>query len=122
LEFAREREQFGRPLTRFQMVQERLADMTAELLASRALVLRCARRRDRGTETAADLAAAKLYATEAASRAAEQAVVLHGGRGYTSAFPVERLLRDSYGLRIYEGTSLIQKGILARALQEPGGE
>jgi alkylation response protein AidB-like acyl-CoA dehydrogenase len=122
LSFVTKREQFGRTLDRFQMVQERIADMAVELLASRALVLRCARRRDAGVETDGDLAAAKLYSTEAAARACDQAVLLHGGRGYSSAYPVERLLRDIMGLRIYEGTSMIQKGLLARAfLRRPGG-
>jgi alkylation response protein AidB-like acyl-CoA dehydrogenase len=115
------REQFGRTLDRFQMVQERIADMAVELLASRALVLRCAARRDAGTETDGDLAAAKLFATEAAARACDQAIMLHGGRGYSSAYPVERLLRDVLGLRIYEGTSMIQKGLLARAFLHPRG-
>ena len=115
LRFVTTREQFGRTIDRFQMVQERIADMAVELLASRALVLRCARRRDAGVETDGDLAAAKLYSTEAAARACDQAVLLHGGRGYSSAYPVERLLRDVMGLRIYEGTSMIQKGLLARA-------
>jgi alkylation response protein AidB-like acyl-CoA dehydrogenase len=114
--FTRQREQFGKPLASYQMVQERVADMTVELMAARALVYRCARRRDAGTEIHADLAAAKLYATESASRAAEQAVMLHGGRGYSTEYPVERLLRDSIGLRIYEGTSMIQKLILSRAV------
>jgi butyryl-CoA dehydrogenase len=59
---------------------------------------------------------AKLFATEAAARAAEESLMLHGGRGYSSAFPPERLLRDIQGLRIYEGTSMIQKTILGRAL------
>jgi alkylation response protein AidB-like acyl-CoA dehydrogenase len=103
------------------MVQERIADMAVELLASRALVLRCAARRDAGTETDGDLAAAKLFATEAAARACDQAIMLHGGRGYSSAYPVERLLRDVLGLRIYEGTSMIQKGLLARAFLHPRG-
>ncbi len=110
------RRQFGKPLAAFQMVQERIADMAAELIASRALVHRCARRRDANRETPADVALAKLVATEAASRAAEQSLLLHGGRGYTSAYPPERLLRDSIALRIYEGTTAIQKSILARAL------
>ena len=114
--FAKSREQFGRPIAKFQMVQERLADMTVELLASRQLVWRCARRREQGLETTGDLAAAKLYSTEAAARAADQAVLLHGGRGYSTEYPVERLLRDIMGLRIYEGTSMIQKAILGRAV------
>lgn len=116
--FTKQREQFGKPIASYQMVQERIADMTVELMAARGLVYRCARRRIAGTETHADLAAAKLYATEAASRAAEQAVMLHGGRGYSTEHSVERLLRDSIGLRIYEGTSMIQKLIVSRAVLE----
>jgi butyryl-CoA dehydrogenase len=106
-------------LAGFQMVQERLADLWVELCASRALVHRCARRRAEGHETPADLASAKLYATEAAARAADTALQLHGGAGYTSAQLPERLLRDIQALRIYEGTSLIQKSIIARQLVGP---
>jgi alkylation response protein AidB-like acyl-CoA dehydrogenase len=116
VQFTNERQQFGQPLAQFQMVQERLADMLTSLHASRALVHRCARRRANGTETHADVAMAKLQATEAAATACDQAVMLHGARGYSSAFPVERLWRDVQALRIYEGTSMIQKGILARML------
>lgn len=111
-----QRVQFGKPLAAFQMVQERLADMLVELHAARALVWRCARRRDAGIEHQADLAMAKLHATEAAARAADTALQLHGGAGYSSAHLPERLLRDIQGLRIYEGASLVQKVILARAL------
>ena len=116
VQFTTGRQQFGKPLAQFQMVQERLADLLTSLHASRGLVHRCALRRAAGTETHADLAMAKLYATEAAGRAAEEAVMLHGARGYSSQFPVERLWRDVQALRIYEGTSLIQKGILGRML------
>lgn len=116
--FTSERRQFGQPLAQLQMVQERLADLLTSLHASRGLVYRCAQRRAAGTETPADVAMAKLHATEAAAAATEQAVLLHGARGYSSAFPVERLWRDIQALRIYEGTSLIQKTILARALTE----
>lgn len=116
LAFTGARRQFGKALTQFQMVQERLADLATELHAARALVWRCAALRAAGRETPADLAMAKLYATEAASRAADVAVQLHGGRGYTSAYPAERLLRDAAALRIYEGTSMIQKTIIARGL------
>jgi alkylation response protein AidB-like acyl-CoA dehydrogenase len=86
---------------------------------TRGLVHRCARRRAEGTETHADVAMAKLAATEAAARACEEAVMLHGARGYSSAHPVERLWRDVQALRIYEGTSLIQKTILGRMLATP---
>ncbi|MCA8977277.1 MAG: acyl-CoA dehydrogenase, partial [Planctomycetes bacterium] len=117
--FTVDREQFGQRLADFQMVQERLADHLTALHASRALVHRCARRRLDGSETHADVAMAKLHATEAAAKACEDAVMLHGARGYTSAFPVERLWRDIQALRIYEGTSMIQKTILARMLTTP---
>jgi len=110
------RQQFGQPLSGFQMVQERLADHFTSLHASRALVHRCARRRAEGSETHADVAMAKLFATEAAAKACEDAVMLHGSRGYTSAYPVERLWRDVQALRIYEGASMIQKTILARMI------
>jgi len=116
VEFTIGRQQFGQPLAQFQMVQERLADMLTSLHASRGLVHRCALRRAAGIETHADLAMAKLHATEAAAHAAEQAVMLHGARGYSSAFPAERLWRDVQALRIYEGTSMIQKTILGRML------
>ena len=95
---------------------ERLADMLTSLHMTRGLVHRCARRRAEGTETHADVAMAKLAATEAAARACEEAVMLHGARGYSSAYVPERLLRDIHALRIYEGASLIQKTLLARAL------
>lgn len=119
VEFTMGREQFGKPLAAFQMVQERLADHFTSLHCSRALVYRCARRRAAGTETHADVAMAKLQATEAGARACEQAVMLHGARGYTSAWPVERMWRDIQALRIYEGTSMIQKSIIARLLTQP---
>lgn len=117
--FTSKREQFGQPIANFQMVQERLADHFTSLHASRALVHRCARRRAAGTETHADVAMAKLQATEAAAKACEDAVMLHGARGYASTYPVERLWRDVQALRIYEGTSMIQKTILARLLTTP---
>jgi alkylation response protein AidB-like acyl-CoA dehydrogenase len=93
--------------------------MLTSLHQSRALVWRCARRRQDGTETPADVAMAKLAATEAAAAAAEQSLLLHGARGYASTFVPERLFRDVQALRIYEGTSLIQKSILARLLTAP---
>ncbi|MEQ1631527.1 MAG: acyl-CoA dehydrogenase family protein [Planctomycetota bacterium] len=119
VEFTMQRQQFGKPLASFQMVQERLADMLTSLVQNRGLVHRCARRRQAGTETIADLAMAKLAATEAAAVACDQALQLHGARGYSSAHVPERLLRDIHALRIYEGASLIQKTMLARALTGP---
>jgi alkylation response protein AidB-like acyl-CoA dehydrogenase len=112
--FAKQRQQFGRKSGSFQMVQERIADLATSLCASRLLVHRCARLMGRDTCEPQDLAMAKVFATEAAFTAAEQAVLLHGGRGYSSEYPVERHLRDAMGMRIYEGTTLIQKAIIAK--------
>ena len=117
--FTASRQQFGKPLASFQMIQERLADMLTSLHGSRGLVHRCAHRRSAGTETPIDVAMAKLQATEAAAGAAEQAMLMHGGRGYSSEYVPERLWRDIQALRIYEGTSMIQRVTLARSLVVP---
>jgi alkylation response protein AidB-like acyl-CoA dehydrogenase len=116
IEFARKRRQFGKRIGDFQMVQERIADMAAELEASRLLVLRAAWTRAQGERGPGPVAAAKLFAAEAAQRAASEAVLLLGSRGYSSESPVERHYRDVQGLRIYEGTSHIQRIVLARDL------
>jgi hypothetical protein len=116
VEFARTRRQFGRRIGDFQMVQERIADMAADLEAARLLVWRAATARAGGGRSTAEVSAAKLFAVEAAQRAATEAVLLLGSRGYTSTSPVERHYRDVQGLRIYEGTSLIQRLILARSI------
>jgi len=116
VDFARRRRQFGKRIGDFQMVQERIADMAASLEASRLLVRHAAWRRSQGGRGPADVAAAKLFATEAAQRAATEAVLLLGSRGYSSESPVERHYRDVQGLRIYEGTSHIQRIVLAREL------
>ncbi|MCK6481911.1 MAG: hypothetical protein L6R43_17720 [Planctomycetes bacterium] len=114
--FARSRRQFGKRIGDFQMVQERIADMAVELEAARLLVHRAALAGAGGARRTAEVAAAKLYATEAAMRAAGEAVLLLGSRGYSSESPVERHFRDAQGLRIYEGTSLVQRIILAREI------
>ena len=116
LEFARSRRQFGRRIGDFQQVAATLADMDVELRASRLLVHQAARLKDRGLDNAHAVSAAKLYATEAALRAATNALQLHGSRGYTDAYPLERHYRDVIALTIYEGTSNIQRVILSRAL------
>ncbi len=114
--FARRRKQFGRRIGDFQMVQERIAEMHVSLEAARLLVHRAAWKRSRGERNTAEVAAAKLFATEAAQRAATEAVLLLGSRGYSNESPVERHYRDIQGLRIYEGTNLVQRIILAREL------
>lgn len=114
--FAKARRQFGQRVGDFQQVGADLADMAAHLEAARLLVHHAARLRDRGVPCADAVAKAKLFATEAALQAATKAVQIHGARGYSDEMPVERHYRDAIALTIYEGTSHIQRVILARDL------
>ena len=116
VDFTRRRQQFGQRIADFEMVQATLADMACSLEAARLLVYRAAWLKDRGLPTTRETSMAKLFATESALRAASEAVLLHGGRGYSSEYPVERYYRDIKGLQIYEGTSHIQRIIIAREL------
>jgi alkylation response protein AidB-like acyl-CoA dehydrogenase len=112
--FARTRRQFGRRIGDFEMIQSTIADMAADVDAARLLVYRAAWLKDQGMRAARETAIAKLFAVEAAVKAANEAVLLHGGRGYSNQYPVERYLRDIKGLQIYEGTSHIQRIVIAR--------
>ena len=114
VEFSRNRRQFGKPIGEFGMIQTSLADMAVEVEAARVLVYRAAWLKDQGRAASRETSMAKLYATEAAARAAGVAVVIHGGRGYSNEYPVERYYRDIKGLQIYEGTSHIQRIVIAR--------
>jgi len=114
LDFVRQRRQFGKRIGDFQMIQAAIADMGAEVEAARLLVYKAAWMKDQGLPTTRETSMAKLYATEAAMRAASQAVTLHGGRGYSNRYPVERHYRDIKGLQIYEGTSHIQRLVIGR--------
>jgi alkylation response protein AidB-like acyl-CoA dehydrogenase len=114
--FAKSRRQFGRRIADFQMIQADLADMAADVEAARALVHRAAWLKDRALPSTKATSVAKLFATETAARAASAAVLIHGGRGYSNDYPVERHYRDIKGLQIYEGTSHIQRIIIAREL------
>lgn len=116
VDFARTRQAFGQRIGDFEMIQAALADMAAEIDAARLLVYRAAWLKDQGLRTTRETSIAKLYATEAALRAADQAVLIHGGRGYSNDYPVERHWRDIKGLQIYEGTSHIQRIVIARDL------
>jgi alkylation response protein AidB-like acyl-CoA dehydrogenase len=116
VEFAQSRRQFGKRIGDFEMIQASLADMAADVEAARLLVRQAAWLQDRGFPSRQAVSIAKLFATEAAARGADQAVLLHGGRGYSSEYPVERYFRDIKGLQIYEGTSHIQRIIVARHL------
>ncbi|HEX5315682.1 MAG TPA: acyl-CoA dehydrogenase family protein, partial [Candidatus Kapabacteria bacterium] len=102
-----------------EMIQSTLAEMKASLDASRLLVYRAAWMKDQGLPTKLETSVAKYFATEAACKAASDAVLLHGGRGYSNEYPVERYYRDIKGLQIYEGTSHVQKIVIARELVRP---
>jgi len=124
LSHAGDRQQFGRPLARFQLVQQKLAVMATELDAARLLTYRAAWAGDEGSGDEAKLSAmAKWFATEAAQRVVDQAVQIHGGRGVLRSSPVDRLYRAVRALRIYEGATEVQQLIVARKIleeQEPG--
>jgi butyryl-CoA dehydrogenase len=114
--YAKERQQFGRPIASFQLVQEMLADIALETEAGRMLVWRAGYLKDSGQPNTTETSVAKLYATEAAIRCANTAIQVHGGSGYVDDYPVERYLRDVRVTTLYEGTSQIQKLIIGRAL------
>jgi alkylation response protein AidB-like acyl-CoA dehydrogenase len=116
LEFARTREQFGQRIGDFEMIQQALAEMAADLEAARLLTYRAAWLKEQGGSTTRETSLAKFFACEAAVRAASQAVLLHGGRGYSNEYPVERYYRDIKGLQIYEGSAHIQRIVIARDL------
>ncbi|MCC5857475.1 MAG: acyl-CoA dehydrogenase family protein [Ectothiorhodospiraceae bacterium] len=114
--YAKERVQFGRPIAAFQGVQWPIAEMAAEIEAARLLTLNAARMHDAGLPVKAEGAMAKFMAAEISIRAANHAVELHGGYGYLRDFPVERILRDAKMYQIGEGTSQIQRMVIAREL------
>jgi hypothetical protein len=115
IEYSKERRQFGKPIASFQLVQELIADMVVETDAARGLVWRAGWLKDTDQPNTTETSIAKLYATEAAVRCANAAIQVHGGSGYVDDYPVERYLRDARVTTLYEGTSQIQKLIIARA-------
>jgi acyl-CoA dehydrogenase len=119
--WAATRRQFGQPVGRFQGVGFQLADCATQLEAAELLVLRAAAKCDQGTMTDADAAMAKLYASEMLGRMTDTAVQIFGGMGLMSAFPAERWWRDARVERIWDGTSEIQRHIIARSLLRPYG-
>jgi butyryl-CoA dehydrogenase len=116
VDYAKEREQFGRPIASFQLVQAMLADMKVQTDAARMLVWRAGYLKDAGKPNTTETSIAKLYATEAANRCATTAIQVLGGSGYVDDHPVERYFRDVRVTTLYEGTSQIQKLIIGRAL------
>jgi alkylation response protein AidB-like acyl-CoA dehydrogenase len=116
LEYATSRKQFGQPISNFQAIQWKLADMSTEVDAARLLVFRAAELKDAGKPFSAEAAKAKLYASEMANRATSAAIQIHGGYGYVRDYGVERLFRDAKATELYEGTSEIQRLVIARSL------
>jgi hypothetical protein len=114
--YAKEREQFGRPIASFQLIQAMIADMVLKTEASRMLVWRAGWLKDLGRPNTLETSVAKLHATEAAVECANTAIQVHGGAGYVDDHPVERYFRDVRVTTLYEGTSQIQKLIIGRAM------
>jgi alkylation response protein AidB-like acyl-CoA dehydrogenase len=114
--YARERRAFGRPIGGFGAIQQKLADMQTEIEAARALVWRAARLKEAGLPHSVEGAQAKLFASRVARQWTGEAIQVLGGYGYTREFPVERFYRDAKVTEIYEGTSEIQRLVIARAL------
>jgi alkylation response protein AidB-like acyl-CoA dehydrogenase len=112
--YALERKQFGQPISDFQAIQWKIADAATELEAARLLLMNAAFRKEQGKSFAKEASMAKLFATEAANRVCYEAVQIFGGYGYTADYPVERYSRDARITTIYEGTSEIQRLIIAR--------
>jgi len=118
LKFTAERQQFGKPIRDFQAVQFKLADMATRIEAARALAHRAAARKDAGEDITLHASMTKLFASETAMWVTTQAIQLFGGYGYMRDFPVEKLFRDAKVTEIYEGTSEIQRIVIARALSQ----
>ena len=116
LKYAHEREAFGAPIFNHQAVQFRLADMATQIEAARQLILHAASLKDAGQPCLKEAAMAKLFASEMAERVCSDAIQIHGGYGYVTDFPVERIWRDVRVAQIYEGTSDIQRILIGRAL------
>jgi butyryl-CoA dehydrogenase len=116
IKYAKERKQFGKAIGEFQAIQWKLANMATDIDAGRFLVLRAARLRDEGKPHILEASMAKLFAADMVNRHASEAVQIHGGVGYVKEFSVERYFRDAKITEIYEGTSEIQRMVIARAL------
>jgi len=116
LVYARERTSFGKPLTEHQAINFKLADMATQIEAARQLVWHAAALRDAGEPCLKEASMAKLFASEMAERVCSDAIQIHGGYGYVTDFPVERIYRDVRVCQIYEGTSEIQRLVIGRAL------
>lgn len=115
VKYVKERKQFGKSLSKFQNTQFVLADLKTEIEAARLLVYRAAVAKDTQPKYSEESAMAKLYAAETAMKVTTKCVQLHGGYGYTRDYPIERMMRDAKITEIYEGTSEVQRMVIASA-------
>jgi acyl-CoA dehydrogenase len=120
--YASERQQFGKPIAEFQLIQAMLADSRTEAYAGRSMVLDAARRKDQGERISTEASCCKLFCAEMVGRVADRAVQIFGGAGYIADYGVERFYRDVRLFRLYEGTSQIQQLVIARAMIAEAGE
>jgi butyryl-CoA dehydrogenase len=113
VKYTKERKQFGRPISAFQNTQFTIADLQTKIDAARLLVYRAAYMKDMNRNYSSEAAMAKLFASEVAMEVTTKSIQLHGGYGYTRDYPVERMFRDAKITEIYEGTSEVQKMVIA---------
>ena len=118
IRYAQQREQFGQPIAQFQAIQFKLADMATQIEAARLLTYQAASKKDHGQRCDLEAGMAKLFASEICEKAASEGIQIHGGYGYTEDFAVERYYRDAKLLTVGEGTSEIQRQVIARRLLE----
>ncbi|MFH1195881.1 MAG: acyl-CoA dehydrogenase family protein [bacterium] len=121
VEFANQRKQFDQNISKFQAIQFMIAEMTTKIYAMESIVFRAAEKYDTGTDVTEDSAIVKLFCSEAVSEIADMALQIHGGMGFSAELPVERFYRDARILRIFEGTSEIQKLIISRKAIKSNG-
>ncbi len=121
-QYAKQRKQFGEPIAKFQAVQFMLADMASKIYPMESIVYRCAYDFDQNKDVAVDAAIVKLYASEAMAEVADKALQVHGGMGFSRELPMERYYRDARILRIFEGTTEIQKMIIGRQVIKSNGK
>ena len=114
--YSKDRVQFGQPISNFQAIQWKLADMATQIEAARLLIYRAAQLKDRGEKCTVESSMAKMYASEMATKVAIDAVQIHGGYGYTKDFAVERFMRDVKIFEIFEGTNEMQRLVISRGL------
>jgi len=121
VEYANQRKQFGKEIAKFQAIQFMIADMTTKIYAMESMLYRCAAKYEKGEDISQEAAMVKLFCSEQVSEVADMALQIHGGMGFSREIPIERFYRDARILRIFEGTSEIQKLIISRKSLKNGG-